>query len=122
MLLRRRALAGGTALAASVSAVGVGVQKAGDLPCAVHEAGHVCVALHVAEHGLSTPEGRLVLHGTTPTLLYSSGYVETVSNGDRASLITYSSSDSSTVAVTPAGELQPLSHQQGPPAQPQEPG
>ena len=46
-------------------------------------------------------------HGTTPTLHYSSGYVETISSADRPALITFSSSDSSTIALTTTGQLQP---------------
>jgi hypothetical protein len=45
--------------------------------------------------------------GTSMRLHYSSGYVETISNGDRPSLITFSSSDETTLLVSSTGMLQP---------------
>ena len=44
---------------------------------------------------------------TTARLVYSSGYTETIITGDRPSLITFTSSDESTLLVSGAGTLQP---------------
>lgn len=65
MLLRRCAVmvgAGGCLGAA---------YRARDLPVAFHEAGHVILALHLAEDGMPCPHvyRKLQLHDTTPTLL-----------------------------------------------------
>lgn len=53
----------------ALGALGLAIQKACQVPCAVHEAGHTILALHVAERGLACSEGRLVLHGCSSTLL-----------------------------------------------------
>lgn len=69
MAIGVRRLAGlSTALAGTSAALAIGARST-DLPCAMHEAGHAIFALHVAERGIPCREGRLVLHGTTPTLL-----------------------------------------------------
>ena len=46
-------------------------------------------------------------HSTTARLRYASGYVETISDADRAGLITFESSDEATLAISATGELQP---------------
>lgn len=55
----------------------------------------------------------LGFHSTTPTLVYGSGYTETVSLADRSSLISFSSSDTTTIAVTSTGQLQALQNSEG---------
>ena len=47
-------------------------------------------------------------HRTYPRLTYTSGYVDTVIDSDRPSLIGFSSSQEGTIAVTSAGFLQPV--------------
>ena len=45
-------------------------------------------------------------HPTSPMLMYSSGYSETVAPADRPSLIVFDSSDTATLAITNIGQLQ----------------
>ena len=62
-------------------------------------------ALGVASSTVRRPY--LSAHETTPSLRYASGYVEIVGAADRPSLISFASSDATTLGVTSTGQLKP---------------